>query len=152
MRHNLDCSKVGTSSNRTYSAAHRSAFTLVELVVVIVVIGILVAVAAPRAFDTTNTARDETAEASLGVIRDALELYRVEYDTYPPTDTEVAFKAALEPFLRNREFPTCSVGHKNNFVRISTAGKPLQAVGGDSWAYDRYTGEFVINHSSYIGL
>ena len=53
----------------------KAGFTLVELVVVILILGILAGVAAPKMFQTSATATDNGLRQSLAVIRDAIELH-----------------------------------------------------------------------------
>lgn len=125
----------------------RGGFTLVELVVVVLILGIIAAVAAPKMFDTANDARDNAALHSLNVIRDSIELYKAQNGSYPGTD-ESTFKTALETYLRG-PFPKCPVGAKDDTVRVETTGNPLSVSGSESWAYDNQTGEFIINDSSY---
>ena len=47
----------------------RAGFSLVELVVVVLIMGILTAVAAPRMFDTSNKAKDAATKSSLEIGR-----------------------------------------------------------------------------------
>ncbi|MGN6136167.1 MAG: prepilin-type N-terminal cleavage/methylation domain-containing protein, partial [Aureliella sp.] len=56
----------------------RKAFSLVELVVVVLILGIIAAVAAPRMFDTAGDARKNSTKSSLAVLRDAIELYKAQ--------------------------------------------------------------------------
>src|SRR4029078_9687428 len=95
-------------------------FTLIELVVVVMILGILAAVAAPKLLNTSGTASDNAAKESLGVIRDAIERYTAYHGgSLPPAGTQVAFKAALSTYMR--VFPKCSVGNTNDNVKITTA-------------------------------
>lgn len=125
----------------------RTGFSLVELVVVVLIIGILTAVAAPRMFDTSNKAKDAATKSSLMIIRDSIELYRAENGVYPPAAT---LPTALRPYIKGT-FPTVQVTgtNLNNSVATSTAD-PIAPSGTQGWAYNATTGEFIINHASCI--
>ena len=63
------------------SAEH--GFTLVELMVVIVIIGLLATIVAINVIPATDTARVEKAKADISTIEQALEQYRLDNLTYP---------------------------------------------------------------------
>ena len=63
-----------------------SGFTLIEIMVVVVIIGILVAIVAPRVMDRPDTARIVKAKQDIRVLESALNLYRLDNYVYPSTE------------------------------------------------------------------
>ncbi len=124
----------------------RRGFTLIELVVVVLILGIIAAIAGPKIFDTASDARDSSTKQSLAVVRDAIELYRSQAGSYP---TGAALATNLKPYLRG-PFPTCQVGNTNANVFVSTVDPIVVGGSGEGWAYNQTTGEFVVNHASGI--
>lgn len=132
---------------------HRAAFTLVELVVVIMIIGILAAIAAPKVFSTTKTATDNSVRGNLRVIRDAIDTYAAANGgALPGADgSQATFYTNMQQYLRNNTaFPSCPVGAKNNQIRIQTSGNPLTADASPTqgWAYDNVSGQFICNSTA----
>lgn len=133
------------SSTVTPRIRKRSAFSLVELVVVVLIVGILAAVAAPRMFNTASDARTNSTRASLVVIRDAIELHRAQRGTYPAFTT---LAADLKPFMSG-PFPSVQITSTNNNanVREFTGTGAFTATGTQGWAYNATTGDFYVNHA-----
>lgn len=61
-------------------------FTLIEILVVVVIIGILGAVIVPNLLARPDQARVTAAETDLRVLASALDMYRLDNFQYPSTD------------------------------------------------------------------
>ncbi|CAM2779460.1 type II secretion system major pseudopilin GspG [Pseudoalteromonas sp. A3] len=66
-----------------------SGFTLVELLIVMVILGLLASIVAPRMFSKVDSAREGTAKAQMQVIATALDSYRLDIGYYPDTLNEL---------------------------------------------------------------
>ena len=72
-------------------------FTLIEILIVVMVLGILAMVIVPQITVSTTDAKNSTLETNLVAMRNAIELYYVEHNsTYPgmTTDAGVAIAAS----------------------------------------------------------
>ena len=69
-------------------------FTLLELLVVVVIIGLLTGFVAPRYFGQVGRSEVNTAKAQIDALGKALDQYRLDTGQYPSTD--LGLKALLE--------------------------------------------------------
>jgi len=130
----------------------RFAFTLVELVVVILILGILAGIAAPKLLNTSKTATDNGIRQTLSIVRDAIELYAADQAALPPcANATTSLQDALIPYIRGT-FPASPVGAKNNQVTATTT-TPAAADGTPTtgWKYNTTTGEFICNSPALSG-
>jgi general secretion pathway protein G len=127
----------------------RKAFTLIELVVVVMIIGILVAIAAPKMLNITADANDNSVRMSLEVIRDAVETHAAQNLGVYPAGDEATIKTTLETYIRG-PFPKSLVGTKGATIKVDTAD-PLSADASGDWMYNVTTGEFIINCTAVSG-
>lgn len=127
---------------------NRTGFSLVELVVVVLILGILAAVAAPKMFDTAGDARQNGTRQSLITLRNALELYKAQNSSYPAANV---LPTALRPYLKG-PFPAVQIGANQNANVVSSSQNPIAApeAGGAGWAYNATTGDIVVNEAAYI--
>jgi general secretion pathway protein G len=65
-------------------------FTLIEIMVVIVILGILAALVVPRVLDRPDEARAVAAKNDIAAIMQALKLYRLDNQRYPTTEQGLA--------------------------------------------------------------
>jgi general secretion pathway protein G len=131
----------------------RNGFTLIELVVVVMIIGIIAAIVAPKMVSLTGTATDNAARQTLTVLRSAIDTYGSQNNGSFPSGTSTAVQTALLPYLRTGTFPKCPVGAAaNNGITVVTAGTELSgnadASPTNGWKYDSTSGEIIINSNT----
>ena len=123
-------------------------FTLIELVMVIVILGILAAMVLPRFIDLTSKARESAAKGSLGAVRAAIAITYASNAAYSaatliPTTIEAAM------FQENQipdEVASSASGSDNVYV---TGEAPVGVTDTGGWWYDSANGRAWINHSLY---
>lgn len=64
-------------------AKHHSGFTLLELLVVLVIIGLLVGYVGPKYFAQLGKSEVKAAKAQMNALRKALDVYRLDNGSYP---------------------------------------------------------------------
>jgi general secretion pathway protein G len=84
------------SSNTIVKMGHKNhgGFTLIELMVVIVILGILAAIIAPRIVGRADEAKVTEAKVQISNFETALKMYRLDNGLYPTT--EQGLKALIE--------------------------------------------------------
>jgi general secretion pathway protein G len=75
----------------------RRGFTLLELLVVIVIIGLLAGYVAPRYFSQVGKSEIQVARAQIDALEKALDTYRLEHRRYPSAEEGLA---AIGPYLK----------------------------------------------------
>lgn len=83
---------------------HAKGFTLIEIMVVVVILGILAAILVPRIADQPDKARVTKAKQDIRALEGALQLYKLDNFYYPSTQQgleALAQKPSGEPPARN---------------------------------------------------
>jgi prepilin-type N-terminal cleavage/methylation domain-containing protein len=123
------------------------AFTLIELIVVIVVLAILSGVAIPKYFDYTANAKASSVKGVLGGTRSAIANFyansavsgNAQYPTLPQLQT--VGTVMQEPMPANP--------YNNDNTIAAASWTAAQAVAGtNGWNYDAATGHFWCNSST----
>ena len=78
------------SSTTTRRPARQAGFTLLELLVVLVILGLLAGYVAPRYFSQVGKSEVTTAQAQIGALEKALDQYRIDTGRYPSTEQGLA--------------------------------------------------------------
>ncbi len=115
-------------------------FTLVELLVVLAILGLLAAIAAPQVMRQLAGAKSQAAEIQLEKLGGILDLYRLEGGAYPTTaeglsalvDRPVATPSWNGPYLKNREALTDPWGRPYQYRAPGEHGEyDLWSLGAD---------------------
>ena len=142
--------------------AKRTAFTLVEILIVVVIMAVLAATIIPQFNASTKDAQDSTAVFNLQALRSQIELYKAQHSGTPPSTMDKlaartnssgttgidATAYPLGPYmLRLPENPL------NNMAGVDpiTSYPPI-AVGAATagWLYHSTSGNVYLNHADFL--
>ena len=82
----------------------QSGFSLIEILVVLVIMGLLISVVAPTVLNSADDARIQKVQADFKSIETALKIYRLDNYVYPTTEQgleALVTPSSLEPEPRN---------------------------------------------------
>jgi len=72
---------------KSYRNSNRKGFTLVEILIVVIILGILAAIVIPQFTSASEDARKSSLQSQLQTLRSQVELYKLQHrDSYPTSD------------------------------------------------------------------
>ncbi len=95
---------TGVRSSFRFSKRSARGFTLIEIMVVVIILGVLAALVVPRVMGRTDDAKLAAAKADIASIMQALKLYRLDNGRYPTTDQglqALLTRPTIEPMPSN---------------------------------------------------
>jgi general secretion pathway protein G len=117
----------------------RAGYTLTELLVVLVILGLLTALVAPRVLDQVGRAKTRAAQADVKSIAAALDLYRLDVGQYP--DPTFGLKALIErppgaaawngPYLQKSAIPRDPWDRPYLFIMPADGAPRVESLGRD---------------------
>jgi general secretion pathway protein G len=140
----------------------RSAFTLIEVLIVVVIMAILAATIIPQFTDSTKDAKESTVKFNLHTLRSQIQLYRTQHNGLAPatvatlaelmaqtdasgnTGTTAAFPYG--PYLR--EVPTNPYTNSKVVTEVTTDPPASAPAGTGGWLYNKTTGGIWIDHAT----
>jgi prepilin-type N-terminal cleavage/methylation domain-containing protein len=145
----------------------RSAFTLIEILIVVVIMAVLAATIIPQFSTSTNDAKVSTAKFNLFTLRSQVQLYALQHNGALPDGTvnlqqftmasDVTGAVLSTTVTTTSPYgPYCQTIPVNPFTNSNTVtifagstGTPT-ATGTGGWFYQPTTGSFWIDNTTYI--
>ena len=119
-------------------AAKNGGFSLVEILVVLVIMGLLISVVAPTVLNRADEARVQKSQADFKAIETALKIYKLDNYVYPTT--EQGLEALLEASSLDPEPRNFKEDGYLSELPIDPWGNPyLYLSPGENGAVDIYT-------------
>lgn len=131
----------------------KKGFTLVEILIVVVILGILAAIVIPQFTDASTQAKESSLASSLQTIRSQIELYKIQHnDNLPGEDSSSDFVNAMTtstdqdgssgskygPYLQ--QMP---VNPFNDLSSVRTVtSNPNTGGNSDGWWFNTNSGDF----------
>ena len=139
----------------------RDAFTLVEVLIVVVIMAVLAATIIPQFSDSSRDAKINTTRFNLHTLRAQIQMYRTNHDGATPSadlneltkKTDAAGNVGTGathvygPYLTEVPQSPLTGG---NVVAAPAAVPPVAVVADADWLYDEATGQVWINHADYL--
>ena len=137
---------------------NKRGFTLVEILIVVVILGILAAIVIPQFTNASTEAKESSLAADLQTMRSQIELYKIQHSDQAPDSTSSAtFASALLVADANGFGPYMGKIPTNPFV-LSVAGSAADANdisidgaldNGYGWNYDTTAKVFKANDTAH---
>ena len=143
----------------------RNAFTLIEVLIVVIIMAVLAATIIPQFSSSTTDAKTSAVTFNLHTIRSQIEMYKVHHNGLLPvlaTFSDQMTKATnvtggttganliYGPYFQGA-VPTNPFTNTNTLVAVAAAGTVPAGIvaGGAGWQYDTTTGGFYPNNAEY---
>lgn len=132
-------------------------FTLIEIVMVIILLGILAAVAIPRFIDMSREAKRSAAKGVLGGVRGAISIAYANHALrgnarWPIMAQITSVSGIMTEGIPDNPFAPTTETDKNDVESTSAAkGSTTGAGAGKEWRYNPNTGQFWSAVSGGVG-
>jgi prepilin-type N-terminal cleavage/methylation domain-containing protein len=142
----------------------RSAFTLIEVLIVVIIMALLAATIIPQFASTTNDAKKSSLNFNLQTMRSQIEMYKINHNATPPsllkfsdqmtkaTDINgntTGTNLIYGPYIQG-QIPTNPFNNLSTIVAVADQTKDPTGVNGTSgWQYNETTGGFFPNNPEY---
>ena len=135
----------------------RSGFTLVEILIVVVILGILAAIVVPQFSEASSEAKINTLRGNLQTMRSQLELYKIQHDDLLPGQSVIGGDVLEADFMDNlmndakynsyfQKFPSndymVNAADRTRVTCVNAAGDLPDGTEGTGWWFNAADGDF----------
>jgi general secretion pathway protein G len=128
------------------------AFTLVEVLIVVIVLGILAAIVVPQFSTASDDANLSALQSNLQTIRAQLELYKIQHNGSYPTlanfEAQMTARTDVTGAAGTDFGPYLLAIPPNPFSGVNTLSTTVPPAATLGWYYVQATGEFRANDSA----
>ncbi len=133
---------------------NRDAFTLVEVLIVVIILGILAAIVVPQFTSAAEECRENSLAMNLYRIREQLELYKQEHNGLYPRYAQLEAQLTNASDADGNSAPHGTAGYRFGPYLREIPTNPMTghnvvsdnpSTGSSDWYYNEDTGEFRAN-------
>ena len=133
---------------------NKKGFTLVEILIVVVILGILAAIVIPQFSDASTQSKKSSCQSSLQTLRSQIQLFKIQHNDTPPAlltfDADMTTETEQDSAATPGDGSGNEVGpyiHQVPFNPWNQSKSVAAADGaGVGWVYDEATGDI------YLGI
>ncbi len=133
----------------------RTGFTLVEILIVVIILGILAAIVVPQFTEASADAKVSALSSDLQTVRSQLQLYKLQHGgSYPSTPVTQLTTATKEDGTAGGTFgPYLTTFPSNPFTSSSDVDVDgTKGDGSHAWYFNSTTGEFTPDDAAHSSM
>jgi prepilin-type N-terminal cleavage/methylation domain-containing protein len=150
------------------SKRKRSAFTLIEVLIVVVIMAVLAATIIPQFASSTDDAKASALKFNLHTLRSQIEMYKLQHNGAVPAltsgnlpgltmatdvsgNTNATSNATYPfgPYVQGGNLPTNPYDGKNTVTQINTF-PPTASSGNGGWQYEPVSGQLAPDTAAHL--
>ncbi len=135
--HNVLCADMPCTDAPSAKGSSQQGFTLIEIMIVVVILGVLATLVIPRVIDRPDQARAIKAKQDIRNLESTLNLYKLDNYTYPTTSEGLA--ALVTPPSNTNGSVNWSGPYVDRLPKDPWGNEYFYAMPGNNGAFDLYT-------------
>ena len=123
--------------NKNFLKSYKKGFSLIEILVVLLIIGLLTTLVAVNVLPSQDRARIEKSKADIAILGNALEMYKMERFNFPEED--IGLRALLKPEDSSFKNNLNNRGYIKSLPKDPWGNEYQYVIPGDEGEYDLFS-------------